>query len=100
MGPRAGLDGCRKSCPHQDLILDRPAHSVQKINNSFKMQHVSRGKMKSEDIQNVQSHWTFTEVTRKKDIVDLCGPVKGCNAELYPHREPSSIDSWGEEGLP
>jgi len=56
--------------------------------------------MKNEDIQNVQSHWTFTKVTRKKDIVDLCGPVKGCNAGLYPHREPSSIDSWGEEGLP
>lgn len=56
--------------------------------------------MKSEDIQNVQSQWTFTEVTGKKDIMDLCGPVKGCNSELYPHREPSSIDSWGEEGLP
>jgi len=52
--------------------------------------------MKSEDIQNVQSHWTF-EVTMKKDTVDLCGPVKGCNAELYSHREPSSIYSWGEQ---
>ena len=33
----------------------------------------------------------LTEVTREKDIVDSCGPVKGCNAELHPHREPSSI---------
>jgi hypothetical protein len=27
VGPRAGLDGCRKSCPHQDSTPDLPAHS-------------------------------------------------------------------------
>jgi len=27
VGPRAGLDGCRKSRPQRDWIPDRPAHS-------------------------------------------------------------------------
>jgi hypothetical protein len=60
---------------------------------------VSRDGMKSEDTCDVASKWRYwklIEVTRKGQLVDLCGPVKGCNAELYPQREPVSIYSWGE----
>ena len=40
VGPMCGLDRCRKSHPHQDSILDRPARSQSLYRLSYPAHHV------------------------------------------------------------